>query len=526
MKKGYRWFSLAFVLLGFISIGYYFAAGNSNTQYGEELIAKAAEPLKLNLEDFLANAQKAIKHFNGEVASSNFTKFNQGKFDSLSNTVVSNNNYIRGLVLFTDNLKYVFLKDNNTRITTFTPKNDSLLTWKRLNKNLREISEWTDTYNFFLNKENRQLLESAPSKNGAVSWVKINSEIPGRRELILQIHQLRTKDNTKIFVAYVFQTSDFSGLFLKKLPMKHPVVSILTTHGVLFTPISTSDSASVTNIARIETEIKKIFSTWQKTPDRKPRSFSFELNRKIYWARVDSVRNNMGIEGFSLTVSKENLTSFYSQITNTFLYIGVVLILLGLLLWWMMKVRYNRIIKEQQESFEKLDDKAVTALIEQGESEEVEYKSSLRYDYRLEKENKVLEDVIIKSIAAFSNAKGGILLIGVSDDQNVLGLENDFNTLKKTDIDYFELHLRKLIKNQFGINFSNHRLIIQFPEFDGKQICVIQIAKAKKPIYVKVKNKQGQIVEKFYVRSGNSSQEITSLKEMEEYIRNRFKNNH
>jgi len=322
MKKRYRWFSLAFVLLGLVSIGYYIAAGNSNTQYGEELIAKAAEPLKLNLKDFLTDAQKAIKHFNGEVASSNFTKFKQGKFDTLSNSVVSSNNYLRGLVLFTDNLKYVFLKDNDTRITTFTPKNDSLLTWKRLDKNLREISEWTDTYNFFLNKENRQLLESAPSKNGAVSWVKINSEIPGRRELILQIHRLRTKDNTKLFVAYVFQTSDFSGLFLKKLPMKHPVVSILTTHGVLFTPISTSDSTSVTNIARIETEIKKIFSTWQKTPDHKPRSFSFELNRKIYWARVDSVRNNMGIEGFSLTLSKENLTSFYTLFTNTFLFFG------------------------------------------------------------------------------------------------------------------------------------------------------------------------------------------------------------
>jgi hypothetical protein len=40
---------------------------------------------------------------------------------------------------------------------------------------------------------------------------------------------------------------------------------------------------------------------------------------------------------------------------------------------------------------------------------------------------------------------------------------------------------------------------------------------------VKVKNNQGKMVEKFYVRSGNSSQEITSLQEINEYINDRFK---
>ncbi len=524
MKKEYRWISILFVVLGLVSTGYYFVTDNSNTQYGEELIAKAAQPLKTNLNNFLYGAQKSITHFNNEVSKSNFSEFNQNTFDTLSNSVVSDNKYLKGLVVFTGNLKYVFLKDNDTRITTFTPKNDSLLTWKRLDKDLHEISEWTDTYNFFLDKKNRYLLESTPLKKGVVKWVKINSEIPGRRELILQIHQLNTKDNKKIYVAYVFQTGDFAGLFLKKLPMKNPVVSILTTHGVLFTPIATHDSSAINNIKNIEQEIKKIFNTWLKTPDHKPRSFSFELKNKIYWARVDSVSNLMSIQGFSLTVSKENLTNFYKQVTNTFLYSGIGLILLGLLLWMLMQRK--RSLKKDDDNLSELSLEEVTSLINRGESEGVEYKSSLRYDYRQNKENKALEDVIIKSIAAFSNADGGTLLIGVDDDKNILGLEPDFSTLKKQDVDYFELHLRKLIKNQFGINFSNHRLFIRFPEIEGKIICVIQIAKAKKPIYIKVKNKQGQTVEKFYVRSGNSSQEITSLKEMEEFIRNRFKNNH
>jgi hypothetical protein len=46
---------------------------------------------------------------------------------------------------------------------------------------------------------------------------------------------------------------------------------------------------------------------------------------------------------------------------------------------------------------------------------------------------------------------------------------------------------------------------------------------AKEPLYLKIKNKNGILEEKFYVRSGNSSQEIISIAEINEYINTRFK---
>lgn len=101
-------------------------------------------------------------------------------------------------------------------------------------------------------------------------------------------------------------------------------------------------------------------------------------------------------------------------------------------------------------------------------------------------------------------------------------MENDFKTLKKQDVDYFELHLRKLINNQFGVQVANKNLHIHFPTFDGKTICVIYVSTSDKPLYLKVKNKQGHEVEKFYVRSGNASQEITSLQEINEYVKGHF----
>ena len=90
----------------------------------------------------------------------------------------------------------------------------------------------------------------------------------------------------------------------------------------------------------------------------------------------------------------------------------------------------------------------IKSLIESGESSKVEFKSSLRYCLHQKKPDKKIEHASMKTIAAFINTDGGTLLIGVEDNKNILGLENDFNTLKKsTDkIDEFQKHIDNLIE--------------------------------------------------------------------------------
>ncbi|MEJ2594133.1 MAG: hypothetical protein P8100_03175 [bacterium] len=51
---------------------------------------------------------------------------------------------------------------------------------------------------------------------------------------------------------------------------------------------------------------------------------------------------------------------------------------------------------------------------------------------------------------------------------------------------------------------------------------MIQVSVSDHPVYVKTKSKQGKAEEKFYVRTGNASREITSLKEIQEYIDKHF----
>ena len=165
-------------------------------------------------------------------------------------------------------------------------------------------------------------------------------------------------------------------------------------------------------------------------------------------------------------------------------------------------------------------DTPLDELIVEGESADLEFKSSFRWSLKGGCLDKRLEDVILKSIAAFSNGEGGALLIGVDDEGEILGLENDYTSLDG-DKDEFELHLRNLVNKGFGVAFAASNLIVTFPAVDDKEVCMIEIKRANDPQYLKTKDKNNSVVEKFYVRSGNSSIELP-MKDIAPYVQSRF----
>lgn len=160
-------------------------------------------------------------------------------------------------------------------------------------------------------------------------------------------------------------------------------------------------------------------------------------------------------------------------------------------------------------------------VIQSGEHSFLEFKSTIRWSLNDAKVDKKIEEVILKSISAFSNAEGGKLLIGVADDGELLGLEEDYNSLKEANKDYFELHLRNLINNRFGKEFAIMGINIKFPVIEEIEICEIDIKAGSKPLFLEVTDKNGQKQKKFYVRSGNSSQEL-AIDEVSSYSKNRF----
>ncbi len=131
-------------------------------------------------------------------------------------------------------------------------------------------------------------------------------------------------------------------------------------------------------------------------------------------------------------------------------------------------------------------------LIAEGESDELEFKSTLRWDVKEGTINKKLEDVIMKTVAAFANAQGGTLLIGVTDDGEVLGLDLDYHSLGTADRDKFELHFRNLLNQSLGTGFVTSKVKIVFHVVGEKEVCQVKTEPAMEPMILKAKNKNEQ----------------------------------
>lgn len=149
-------------------------------------------------------------------------------------------------------------------------------------------------------------------------------------------------------------------------------------------------------------------------------------------------------------------------------------------------------------------DGSLRDLITDGESNVLEFKASARWSHGTDKKGKS-EQVIVKSIAGFMNSEGGILLIGVSDDGVVTGIEGDYATLSKGDRDGFELFLTQLVADKItGPSPSLCRVSIH--ELDGKDVCRIDVSASAKPVFACAVNSKEHT--DFWVRQGNRTDQF------------------
>jgi hypothetical protein len=161
-------------------------------------------------------------------------------------------------------------------------------------------------------------------------------------------------------------------------------------------------------------------------------------------------------------------------------------------------------------------------LIDTGENNIIEFKSTARWNLRENTKDKAIEHEIVKTVAAFLNTSGGTLLIGVDDAGTPLGLDSDYQTLKKKNPDGYMLFLNHdLLLTEIGKD-SGALWHITFHQVSGLDLCRVVVQPSPKPIYVKVKDKGGKEEDCFYIRSNNSSLKL-GLKETVEYSKNRWR---
>jgi len=150
-------------------------------------------------------------------------------------------------------------------------------------------------------------------------------------------------------------------------------------------------------------------------------------------------------------------------------------------------------------------------LIAKGESADLEFKSSFRWDLKENKLNRALEAVILKTLAGYMNGNGGTLLIGVADDGSIVGLDNDYKTLKKQDRDGFEQALMTAVATKLGADACRSVQAV-FQTIEQKEVCRVITAPAHRPVYLR----DGE-TPKLFVRTGVSTREL-NVQEAVNYI--------
>ena len=154
----------------------------------------------------------------------------------------------------------------------------------------------------------------------------------------------------------------------------------------------------------------------------------------------------------------------------------------------------------------------LTAVIGNGESEAVEFKSTLRINLHTDEPDKRIELSVLKTLAGFLNTNGGTLVVGVSDDGMPVGIDAD----KFLNEDKMSLHLVNIVKNRMGPQAMT-AIHVHFEEHDDSRVLVIRCSRSLAPVFVRDSE-----IERFYVRTGPSTTELTAS-QIQGYIKQRFK---
>lgn len=152
-------------------------------------------------------------------------------------------------------------------------------------------------------------------------------------------------------------------------------------------------------------------------------------------------------------------------------------------------------------------------IIEQGENDYVEFKSTLRVNLYSKKKDKAIENAALKTLAAFMNFKGGTLIIGVADDGSIFGLEED----GFPNHDKLLLHLTSLVKTRIGALFLKF-LHFSVEQIGEKEVLRINCTPSTMPVYLD----DGQL-EHFFIRTGPATTDLR-LSKIYDYIKDRYYN--
>lgn len=174
---------------------------------------------------------------------------------------------------------------------------------------------------------------------------------------------------------------------------------------------------------------------------------------------------------------------------------------------------------EESETIEILPP-TIEELIRGGESNQVEFKPALIYNFSTQRAGIGIKQIIAKTIASFINSNGGFLFIGLDDKGKPQGLSNDFSLADgKEERDFFLLQFDQMLQHFLTFSVKNN-VNGEFKLYEGVEVFVVKVTPSKRrPVFLK-----SQTGKEFYVRGEASSRQLTDPEELVNYCLEKWGN--
>ncbi len=243
---------------------------------------------------------------------------------------------------------------------------------------------------------------------------------------------------------------------------------------------------------------------WQRMGGVRAEPQRFLTGDASWWAAFVPVYDDSDALWLGVVVPESDLLGLLPQKGSLLVAVAVAVLAVAISLAILLVAKYRRLLKNMPKTSIDAADPAgeIQSLIRTGEGANLEFKSTMRMNLRSGKPGKEIELAWLKSLVAFLNSDGGILLLGVSDQGEVLGLEADgFENEDKC-----RLHFKNLINQHIGLEHSRYiQFILQAVQ--DKLVAAVECERSPKPVFLTTGKE-----EDFYIRCGPASVKLSVSK--------------
>ncbi|MGW8272886.1 MAG: RNA-binding domain-containing protein, partial [Thermodesulfovibrionales bacterium] len=262
----------------------------------------------------------------------------------------------------------------------------------------------------------RNAMESV--QEGKVSWSKAYEFFSTKKiGWTGSIRWVSSDDGTLVYVAALDVEAESIFRLLAKLPVsERGRVFIVGSDGgrILTAPASASAGESEEAENGVIAQAVKFLREPGGVSSERPRKFSF--GKETWWVGFNELRAADRTVLIGVLVPERDLIGGFWERGTILIPAMLVVIIAGVIAVRFVIQKYvQSATHASMLSVRNMDEPSLLEVIQGGESETVEFKSTLRVNLKTGKPGKEVELAWLKTVVAFMNTRGGVLLIGVGD---------------------------------------------------------------------------------------------------------------